>query len=96
MTDYPLVLVTWKDHASSDDWLTPEEAGRLVALATVWTVGWLYKETEEAYWLSGTISEDHTFCGVITIAKGTVVSKEEIQCRSREEKASTLPAQSTG
>jgi hypothetical protein len=76
---YPLVVITWLDHVSSDDWLDEEERTKLVGkLAVVRTVGWLYGETDEAYLLTATICEDESFTGLITIAKGTTVSKTVI------------------
>ena len=65
----PLVICIWQDHVSNDSWLDKEDAGN-ERLPEIRSVGWLIKETEEAYYLVGDHDE-----GYVQVSRLMVVGK---------------------
>ena len=54
----PLVVITWKDHTSRDEWMTSETARKLAVPKIILSVGWLHHETDEGYSLVSCICTD--------------------------------------
>lgn len=67
---YPLVLIEWKDAQTSHGWETEMDADTL--LPTVLTVGFLIRETQDAFLVSSTIGLDKTNNSRLLIPKGMV------------------------
>ena len=81
MKHYPLMIIEWKDHASSDEWhASEEEVINTLGAVRINSVGWLYNEDEESYTLASTISlDDAHVTNLIRILKGTVVATKIVR-----------------
>lgn len=77
---YPLVKIVWVDAESGNqEWVLPEELDG--ALPQVTTVGFLIKETEDAYIIASTITDTHVN-GQFKIPKG--MTKEKVELLTKE------------
>ena len=78
---YPLVLIVWDDHQSTDSWYQSKEEmiETLGKKAFVHSAGWLFAEDERSYFLTAaTIPEDGRMTMGTQILKATVISKTVI------------------
>lgn len=68
---YPIVIIKWMDHSSCDTWISENDMEKYASLAECWSIGWLIKETEEAYVINAAFGDEGTPFGAIqTIGKG--------------------------
>ena len=74
----PLVLVTWLDHVSLDDWTDADEV-KNTPLAVINTVGWVYHETEQALWVVSTSGVDGQSGTLMVIVKSAIVSRKVLR-----------------
>ena len=75
---YPLVIIIWEDHQTSDDWHTDkDEAIETFGSLAIHSTGWLVNEDEKSFTLASMICVDDGRISMLTqILKGTVVSKK--------------------
>jgi hypothetical protein len=90
-------MIRWKDHSSCDSWISENEVDKYAALAECWSVGWLIKETEEAYVINAAFGENGSYGGIQTIGKGApievrVLKKAGKACRKKKPAAVPAPA----
>lgn len=72
---FPLVMIEWQDHNSSDDWTTSEEL-KGMGLLTMHTVGWIVKEDADVYTIAGTYDMENGNSAMhMTIGKKLVTKK---------------------
>lgn len=75
-----IMHVKWKDAASIDNWVRAKDFES--ELASIGSIGFLSKETEEALWLSGTVNleekEENLCACTIIIPKKMVIYQQEI------------------
>lgn len=83
VTHYPLVHVVWVDHWSEDAWIDIDDLVNKPALTDIHTVGWLLKEDDDRYLITGVIGDDKTCCCSICILKGNV-KKFEVLANGRD------------
>lgn len=78
-----LVLVSWLDHCESDGevWQTTKQAGKRKA-ATVHSVGWLVRETEDRLVLSSsTVEGEDLVARPLVLVKAAVTRVEDLSRR---------------
>lgn len=71
---YPLIVVEWKDAQTSHGWEDETESD--VSLPTVVTVGFLIKDTPDAFLISSTVGQDKTNNSRLLIPKGMVTNSK--------------------
>jgi hypothetical protein len=72
---YPLELVEWKDaHNDQDGWVAGDDVED--AIITVYSVGWVVKETENNVTLAMDLCEDEDTHTRGRIPKGMIVSRK--------------------
>lgn len=71
---YPLILVEWRDAQTSHGWEEENEVDTI--LPTVITIGFLIRETEEAFLISSTVGMDKTNNARLLIPKGMVTNSK--------------------
>lgn len=71
---YPLIMVEWKDAQTSHGWEEETEAD--INLPTVVTIGFLIRETNEAFLISSTVGFDRTNNSRLLIPKGMVTNSK--------------------
>ena len=69
-SEYPLVLVVWKDITATAGWEDPEE----VEPIEVRTIGWLYSQNENTIKIGNSLGEDDRPYGISALPTGCVVS----------------------
>lgn len=70
---YPLVLITWEDHTSSDDWTDTKEVEKKLGPSVIFSVGWLFAEDKKSYVLISSLNPNDDQVGDMRrILKGTV------------------------
>lgn len=77
----PLMVILWRDHHSNDDWITDDKDRQaLLEPSLVHSVGWLHSESDDAYLLVSTLSEeDGSTKQHMNILKADVVNKRIIR-----------------
>ena len=73
MKHLPLVVVTWEDHTSRDEWQNSEDAKTLAVPMIVTSVGWLHHTTDKVYSLVSCASDDGDVSCLQTILKAVTV-----------------------
>ena len=68
---YPLVMIQWDDHFSTQGWVEPKSCGKKCKAVSI---GFLVKETKENYYLSTTHMAGGVVCDPIAIMKAAVTS----------------------
>lgn len=79
---FPLVVITWRDHTATvpDTWASREDLDSLGVLATVTSIGWLYKETDDQYVLVSCADRDlREFSAIQTIGKAMTIQIKHIK-----------------
>lgn len=71
---YPLIMVEWKDAQTSHGW--EEETEVDTNLPTVMTIGFLIRETTDAFLICSTVGLDKTNNSRLLIPKGMVTNSK--------------------
>lgn len=81
MKEYVLEKIEWLDHVTYSDnsvWHSIEDVEAL-APTTIYTVGWVIKETRKYLCVASTLSEDGGAKGEFNIIKGAVVKRTVLE-----------------
>lgn len=84
MTDVPIVYIQWKDHFSVDgNWIDMDAIIGSRDFVMIHTTGYLLSETEEAYKIGLSVSDEGLVSGNVIILKATVVEYKELHVNDR-------------
>jgi len=90
-TDTPMIYIRWFDHCSynktGQGWVYIDELLKITPYVEVYTVGFLLKETPEAYTIGLCVSEEGAVNGNISILK-TDVKEVQYLRQDKRQKAS--------
>lgn len=78
LTKLPIEEITWEDHYSTDDWLSPDDK-ELHSNIYVTSIGYLLKETKTKIVLVFNKATNGNIFGTTTILKKTVKSRVTIR-----------------
>ena len=76
-TNYIIVIVYWKDHASDASWFTLQEA-KEQKYVMCQTIGWLIHEDNEQLNIVDSLTSDDGFGGVNVILKNCITDIREL------------------
>ena len=84
----PLMVITWEDHSSRDDWQNEEQAKIGAAPIIITSVGWLHHETDKVYSLVSCVAEDGDIsCQQFILKRATVDVFHVPEVRKKRKKA---------
>lgn len=77
---YPIVVVTWRDHMSEDEWRSLEGIGAHMEADPITSIGFLVHEDAKKLVLAMNIADDDTNNASLfmTILKGTVETVQQL------------------
>lgn len=83
-TDVPVVYIQWKDHFSvNGNWIEMNSITNSPDFLMIQTVGYLLAETDEAYKVGLSVSDEGLVSGNVIILKATVVEYKELHVNDR-------------
>ena len=79
---YPIVMIKWIDHFSTQGWVNPKDIG---GEAEAVSIGMLVKETDTCYFISTTYMENEDVCDPLAVMKQCVKQFVKMELPSNQE-----------